>query len=125
VLRGISSVSGPTLGPHAMPWQQAMGYLMRGKPVPASECLRFGIANEVVPHEELAEIAARWAEEVKASAPLAVRAVKAAARRGISLAYEDRVPMARDVADRVLGSADSKEGILAFREKRKPVWTGK
>lgn len=125
VLRGISSVSGPTLAAHALPWQQAMGYLMRGKPIPAAECLRFGIANEVVAPDALLETAARWAEEIKAAAPLAVRAVKEAARRGISLAFEDRVPMARDVANRVLESEDSKEGIRAFREKRKPVWSGR
>ena len=61
VRRGISTVSGPTLAPHALPWPLAMGYLMRGKPIPAPECLRFGIANEVVPRGEILAVAERWA----------------------------------------------------------------
>ena len=61
VKRGISSVSGPTLLPHAIPWNQAMGYLMRGKFIPAAECFKLGIANEVAPHEELLPTARRWA----------------------------------------------------------------
>ena len=122
VKRGISSVSGPTLLPDAIPWNQAMGYLMRGKPIPAQECLRLGIANEVVPHEQLMATAERWAQEILENAPLAVYAIKEAARRGSEIPYEGRGHLARDVANRVLLSEDSKEGILAFREKRKPQW---
>jgi E-phenylitaconyl-CoA hydratase len=125
VKRGISTVSGPTLAPHALPWAVAMAYLMRGKPVPAQECLRFGLANEVVPRAQILEVAERWAQEIMESAPLAVRAVKEAARRGINLTFEERVPLAREIANRVLNSDDSKEGINAFREKRKPVWKGR
>ncbi len=125
VMRGISSVSGPTLCAHALPWTQAMGYLMRGKFIPAAECYRLGLANEVVSQEELLPAADRWAAEILESAPLAVRAIKESARRGQDLPFEDRVYMARDVADRILLSEDSKEGILAFREKRKPIWRGR
>ena len=122
VRRGISSVSGPTLCAHAIPWQQAMGYLMRGSPIPATECLRWGIANEVVPRAELMPTAQRWAREILANAPMAVWAIKEAARRGQDMIYESRMYMARDVANRVLLSDDSKEGIVAFKEKRPPVW---
>ena len=125
VMRGISSVSGPTLCAHALPWTQAMGYLMRGKFIPASECYRLGLANEVVSQEELLPAAERWAAEILESAPLAVRAIKESARRGQDLSFEDRVYMARDVANRILHSEDSKEGILAFKEKRKPIWRGR
>ena len=122
VKRGISSVSGPTLLPHAIPWNQAMGYLMRGKFIPAAECYKLGIANEVVAHEELLATARRWAAEIMENAPLAVHAIKEAARRGQEIPFDKRAFLARDVADRVLLSDDSREGVRAFKEKRKPIW---
>ena len=125
VLRGISSVSGPAMCAHAIPWTKAMSYLMRGKFIPADECLRLGVATEVVPHEELLATAERYAQEILEAAPMAVCAIKEAARRGEDLGYQDRVYMSRDVADRILHTEDSKEGILAFREKRKPEWRGR
>lgn len=125
VRRGISSVSGPSLCAHALPWPHAMGYLMRGKPIPAAECLRWGIANEVVASAELLPTAERWCAEIMEAAPLAVRAIKEAARRGAELAFQDRMYMARDVANRILSSQDSREGVAAFRERRLPVWQGR
>ncbi|MED5579964.1 MAG: enoyl-CoA hydratase-related protein [Nitrospinota bacterium] len=125
VKRGISSVSGPTLLAQAIPWTQAMGYLMRAKFIPAKDCLRIGIANEIVPIEELTNTADRWAKEILSNAPAAVCAVKEAARRGEHLPFVDRVFLARDVANKVLQTEDSKEGIRAFIEKREPKWKGK
>lgn len=125
VRRGISSVSGPSFLPHAVPWNIAMAYLMRGKFISAGEAYRLGLANEVVPHERLLETAERWAREIMENAPLAVHAIKEAGRRGLEVPVETRVYMARDVANRVLLSEDSKEGILSFKEKRKPIWKGR
>lgn len=124
VKRGISSQSGPSFLPHAIPWTVAMGYLMRGKPIAAEEAFRLGLANEVVTHDRLLEAAERWANEILECAPLAVHAIKESARRGREISVEARFPMARDIANHVLLSNDAKEGILAFREKREPHWTG-
>ncbi|MBX9811171.1 MAG: enoyl-CoA hydratase/isomerase family protein [Burkholderiales bacterium] len=125
VKRGISSVSGPSFLPHAVPWNIAMAYLVRGKFINAEEAYRLGLANEVVPHDQLMPAAERWALEILESAPLAVQAIKEAGRRGLEVPVETRVYMARDVANRVLLSDDSKEGVLAFREKRAPKWKGR
>ncbi len=124
VKRGIASNSGPTYFAHAVPWNQAMGYLMRGKPVLAQDALRLGIANEVVPHDELEATALRWAAEILDNAPLAVQGIKEAARRGENKAAPDRMNIAKYVVHRVIQSRDAKEGIQAFREKRKPQWQG-
>jgi enoyl-CoA hydratase/carnithine racemase len=125
VKRGISSVSGPSYIPHAIPWNQAMGYLMTARFISAADAYRFGIANEVVPRERLMEAAHRWMGEILQNAPLAVAAMKEAARRGQELGVSDRMYLARDIANHVLLSEDAKEGIQAFKEKRKPVWKGR
>jgi len=119
---GISSVSGPTDLAHALPWPIAMGYLMSGDYIPPAECLRFGLCNEVVPHEQLMPTAERWAHKIMQNAPIAVRAIKEAARRGYDLPVQARQDLSLDVANRILASEDTKEGIAAFKEKRKPVW---
>jgi len=124
VKRGISSNSGPTYFAHVVPWNLAMGYLMRGTLVSAEDALRMGIANEVVPHDSLPETAQRWASEILANAPLAVQGIKEAARRGEAKAALDRMHIARYVVARVTASQDAKEGIQAFKEKRKPQWKG-
>ena len=125
VRRGISSVSGPSQGLHALPWQAGMGFLLRGKFVSAQDALRFGICNEITTREDLLPCAYRWAAEILESAPLAVQAIKEAGRRTQDLALEPRMRLARDIANRVLLSDDAKEGIAAFKEKRRPAWKGR
>ena len=125
VSRGISTVSGPSQGLHALPWQVGMGFLLRGKFISAQDAYRFGICNEITTKENLLPCAFRWAKEILKNAPLAVQAVKEAGRRGQDLPLEDRMRLARDIANRVLLTADAKEGVLAFREKRSPQWRGR
>lgn len=123
--RGISSVGGPSRGTHEMPYHVAMGFLMRAKAMSAADCLRWGIATEVVPHEDLLPTAQRYAEEIMECAPLAVRGMKEATRLGYDLPLESRMQLAQYIVERVSTSEDKKEGIQAFKEKRNPVWRGR
>lgn len=125
VKRGISSVSGPSLFAHTVPYPVAMKYLMRGIPLTAHEALEHHVVHEVVPREQLMETAKRWASDILQAAPAAVHGIKEAVVRGADLSLEDRIFLSRDVADRVLLTEDSKEGILAFKEKRSPKWLGR
>lgn len=125
VRRGISSVSGPTLFAHEVPLAQAGKYILRGIPMSPQEALDLKVVNEVVPHEQLLETAYRYANEILEAAPTAVQGMKEAAVKGQELGLADRIELARAVADRVRKSADAKEGILAFKEKREPNWSGR
>ena len=99
--------------------------MLRGKMMSPEDCLRWGIVNEVVPHEALMPTVDRWVDEIMVGAPLAFRAMKESARRGEELPFETRVYMARDVSNAIFKTEDALEGINAFRAKRKPVWKGR
>jgi len=125
VRRGISSVSGPTMFACEVPLPVALKYLLRGIPMTPQEALELHVVHEVVAPEKLMETAQRWAHEIMEAAPVAVQGIKEAAVRAQGLPLDERIRMARSVANRVLLSQDSKEGILAFKEKRPPLWSGR
>jgi enoyl-CoA hydratase/carnithine racemase len=125
VKRGISSVSGPTMLAQRVPLGRAMEILFTGDFFSAQEALDLGLVNRVVPHSELMAETEALARKILANAPLAVRAIKEAAIRGLGLPLDQRVRIARQTADRVKQSEDTQEGLAAFREKRAPVWRGR
>jgi crotonobetainyl-CoA hydratase len=116
---------GMTLLQRQVPFHLAMGVLLTGKRISATEACRIGLVNEVVPRAELDAAVARWIDDVLACAPLSVRAIKQVVRRTAQLtAAEARGQLLPALAE-ALQSEDSKEGVRAFIEKRKPVWQGK
>lgn len=125
VKRGISSVSGPTLFSREVPLAAAMGYILRGIPMSPEEALALHVVNEVVPHDQLLESAHRWLAQILDAAPTAVQGMKESAILSQELGLDERIPAARAVANRVRETQDAKEGILAFKEKRQPRWSGR
>jgi crotonobetainyl-CoA hydratase len=91
----------------------------------AAEAERWGLVNEVVPHEKVIECAIRIADKIAANAPLAVAMSKEVLYRGLD-APLDFPPTARamnqDYVNRIMQSEDAKEGPRAFAEKRQPIW---
>ncbi len=125
VLRGIVAGGGGMHRlPRQMPLKIAMGYLLTGKRMTAAEAHRWGLVNEVVPAAELMEAAKRWAAEIVEAAPLSVRASKEAALSGLEMSLEEAYNTTFPATQSLRGSNDSKEGIAAFGERRKPNWTG-
>jgi crotonobetainyl-CoA hydratase len=108
-----------------IPYTQAMGLLLTGRKAPAAEMASLGLVNEVVPAAELDDAVDRWVQQILSCAPTSVRAVKQMVTRTTHLSAQDarrvRLPALMDSLD----SSDSAEGVLAFQEKRRPVWPGK
>ncbi len=116
-------------GVHRLPRQiglkQAMGYLLTGRHMSASRAFEMGLVNDVVPLSELKATVVGYVEDILRCAPLAVRATKEAAMRGMDLTLSEAfyTPYDSEVARRL--STDAHEGPRAFAEKRAPDWQGR
>ena len=92
-----------------------------GDPIRAQEALSYGLANHVVPDEELLASALALAETLAAQAPLAVAAIK---RVSAHADLDDGLAAEQRAFVEVFGSSDAREGIAAFLEKRAPSFQG-
>lgn len=108
-----------------LPHTQAMGLLLTGRRASAEELQRMGLVNEVVPAEQLDEAVDRWVADILACAPTSLRAIKQMVQRGSELSPQDAHKLRTPALMAALDSEDGKEGVLAFQQKRPPVWPGR
>lgn len=95
-----------------------------GKAFGAQEALAWGVANEIVGDDELLQRSIECAERIAANAPLAVRAIKHSIADADGVRLEAALALEAEHYNRLLRSKDRHEGINAFNEKRKPIFTG-
>lgn len=115
---------GMTLLQRQIPYRQAMAMLMTGRRVSAREALEMGLVNEVVPRAELDAAVERWVQALLACAPLSLQAIKQVVKRTSTLSPADAQALRLPALVAALQSEDANEGVRAFQEKRKPVWSG-
>ena len=90
---------------------------MLGDPISAEEAHRLGSALRVVPHANLIDEAMQFAEKLAAKPRIAVEMAKSFYNRGLG---GDEMRYAADAFPFLFMTDDVKEGVAAFREKRKP-----
>jgi enoyl-CoA hydratase/carnithine racemase len=108
-----------------LPHRIAMAMILTGSRIGAADAERFGLVNEVVPPDDLDAAALRWAEKINAASPLANQAAKAAALGRLNDPLEVALASRFEPIEQYAASMDRREGELAAKEKRKPVWTGR
>lgn len=103
----------------------AMEMVLNNRVLTAQEALQFGLVNRVVPVERYLEEALQLAAEIANRAPLAVRLAKESVNHAFESFLNDGLKDERRAFYFLFSSADQKEGMQAFIEKRPPRWIGK
>lgn len=121
----IPGAGGTQRLPRFIPFGLALEMLMTGDLISAEEAYRFGLVNRVVPFDELMLSAITLANKINENGPLAVRAVKEAAYKGIQMNLNEALRFETLLISQLRQSEDAWEGPRAFTEKRKPDYKGK
>ena len=126
VARGLYPMGGSTVRlRRQISYCQAAEMLLLGEHITAQQALQFGLINRVVPKGQALTEARAIAERICENGPLAVKAVTRSLREHQECMREDEAMLASDeLANPVFASADAKEGMRAFKEKRKAVFKG-
>ena len=97
--------------------------LLTGRLFDAEEAWRLGLVNEVVAPEELAQRVQALADVLIANSPKSLETTKRLIAVQNKAWLDAAIEAALEISARSRGTADFREGIAAFLEKRKPVWT--
>jgi enoyl-CoA hydratase/carnithine racemase len=122
----MAGAGGAVRMPVELPPKIAYRMLLTGKPIAAAEALRYGLVTDVVDPENVMPSAMSLAREIAAAAPLAVAATMRVARAAMTLRDEANAWCINDdTMEDIFATADAREGMLAFAQKRQPTWTGR
>ncbi|HWD31581.1 MAG TPA: enoyl-CoA hydratase [Pseudomonas sp.] len=103
---------------------QAMRMLLTGLSVSADEALAMGLASEVVDDAQVQARALELATLIASMPPLAVLQIKEVLLAGQDASLDTALMLERKAFQLLFDSADQKEGMHAFLDKRKPVYAG-
>jgi len=124
VKRGLFPAGMGTLLAARIPLAIALEMGLTGELIGAARALELGLVNRVVPAADVLDAALERAGVICANGPIAVRVIKKLMRATVERSPDEgRATPA--VQAEVFGSADAKEGALAFVEKRAPRWSGR
>jgi enoyl-CoA hydratase len=110
--------------PRAVGVRRAKEILLTGRPFTAAEALEWGVVNRVCPGPELLAEARATARAIAANAPLSVRQIKQSVNVGAAMDLGAALMLEIEAYNRLVPTADRREGIRAFNEKRRPLYTG-
>jgi enoyl-CoA hydratase len=122
---GIMPGAGATQNlPRACGVRRAKEIIFTARPFTAEQALEWGIVNKICEPETLLEEALATARRIASNAPLAVRQAKKATGASQDLDVKSGFAFELEAYYQLVPTRDRLEGIRAFNEKRKPVFTG-
>ena len=105
--------------------KRAMLLLMTGRMFSAAEALSMGVISEVAATGQALPRAIEIASEIAAMAPIAVMQIKEIVNAGLNAPLDTALMLERKAFQLLFATRDQKEGMAAFKEKRKPKFEGK
>ncbi len=108
-----------------VPRRRLQQMMLFGEKISIDEGKALGLVGDVVPLAELEPAVQALIAKVVSKSPLTMKLGLRAFAAQDDMELEKALPMLRDRLAECLGTDDAREGLMAFLEKRAPVWTGK
>jgi enoyl-CoA hydratase/carnithine racemase len=105
--------------------ERAAELLFTGRVIDATEAERIGLVSRVVPHEDLLPTATALGDQIAANPPLAVQALKRGLREALDPDWSALGTWVSQTLGELFRTADHREGVAAFLEKRPPHFDGR
>ena len=122
---GLAATGGLHRLARQLPLKQAMKIALTGALFSAQQALELALINDVVEPHELSHSIESMIDELRECSPMALRATKQMMLKGINAGgVEAAFAQHYEEYERMHNGPDALEGMAAFAEKRKPVWSG-
>jgi enoyl-CoA hydratase len=126
VTLGIMPGAGGTQNlPRAVGVRRAKEILLTGRPFSVQQAFDWGMVNRICKAETLVAEALETASVIAGNAPISTRQIKQAVNMGLNTDLQTGMMFEIEAYNRMVPTEDRREGILAFNEKRKPVYQGR
>jgi len=123
---GIMPGAGGTQNlPRAVGERRAKEIILTGRPFTAGEACEWGMVNRVCAPGRVVEEALETGRRIADNAPISVRQAKHAIHFGMQMDLASAMMFEIEAYNRMVPTADRREGVLAFNEKRKPRFIGR
>lgn len=106
--------------PKFMGYAKAYEYAVEAKKISASDCLKYGIANKLVPTDKIEETTLVWANKLSKRSSQSLNHTKRLMRESLAVGYWDTFNNEAEIQNELTVSPQNREAVKAFLEKREP-----
>ena len=121
----IPGMGGSQRLPRLVGPSRALEILLTGDMISAQQAKALGLVNQVVPEAELRRAAVGLAKKIAVNSKIVVASILRAVREGADRPLEEALKLESSYFGEAMTTADKKEGVAAFMEKRQPKFTDK